>query len=403
MERLERGGRGLSIARHVLAFWLVALAVQLVARPAHAYAWMIRHGFAECGGCHVDPMGGETLTGMGRVMGESLLAQHWSEPLPSDRAKFAFGVTEPDDVRLGGSLRILSLSNLETDRTVAFPMQADAYGAAFFDRFTVGLSLGLSRASKRYEHASKARLIGDVQGEGVLLVSRNHWLAYSPTENLMLRVGRLNLPFGIRMPEHTAWVRSETLTDRESDQLDGLAIAYGAGSFRGELLVALGNLQAWEPAFQQRGYSAYGELLVLRRLALGLSSMLLRAPRELEVDHGPVSRQAHGLTLRYSPWVPIVLLAEADVLKETGAGWGYVGSATLDVEPLRGLHLSLARELLDRGAPDVGGPVPGRGLSRHGTWWTIDWFFAPHLEARLDFVQQSQRANRIQAQLHLSL
>ena len=54
------------------------------------------------------------------------------------------------------------------------------------------------------------------------------------------------------------------------------------------------------------------------------------APRELEVDQGPVSRQAHGLTVRYSPWTPIVLLGEANVLKDTGAGWGYVGMATLE-------------------------------------------------------------------------
>jgi len=391
------------LALRVLVSGLFLLGLQLIARPAHAYVWMIRHGFAECGGCHVDPMGGETLTGMGRVAGESLLAQHWVEPLPSDRAKFAFGVTEPDDVRLGGSFRVLSVSDLKSDKTAVFPMQADAYGAAFLGRFSLGLSLGLSRASKDYEHASLARVLGDVEGEGVLLVSRNHWLAYSPTQSLMLRVGRLNLPFGLRIPEHTAWVRSETLTDRESDQLDGAAVAFTRGPFRGELLLAVGNLQAWKPAFQQRGYSAFAEVVVLRRLALGASSMVLRAPRELEVDQGPVSRQAHGVTVRYSPWTPIVLLGEANVLKSTGAGWGYVGMATVDVEPLRGLHLSLAREWLDRGEPDVGGPVSGRGRSRDGTWWTLDWFFAPHLEARVDFVQRAQRGNVIQAQLHLFL
>jgi hypothetical protein len=403
MERLERRGRVRWLALRVLLSGLVLLGVQLVARPARAHVWMIRHGFAECGGCHVDPMGGETLTGMGRVMGESLLAQHWAEPLPTDRAKLAFGVTEPDDVRLGGSLRVLSVSNLETDQTAIFPMQADAYGAAFWRRFSLGLSLGLARASRHYEHSSKARVLGDVEGEGVLLVSRNHWVGYSPIDNLVLRVGRLNLPFGLRIPEHTAWIRSETSTDRESDQLDGAAIAFSRGPFRGELLVSVGNLQAWEPAFQQRGYSAYAELLVLRRLAVGASSMVLRAPRELEVDHGPVWRHAHGLTLRHSPWTPVVLLAEANVLKNTGAGWGYVGMVTLDVEPVRGVHLSLAREWLDRGEPDVGGPASGRGQSREGTWWTLDWFFAPHLEARIDFVQRAQRADMILAQLHLFL
>ncbi|HWO08391.1 MAG TPA: hypothetical protein VNN80_02895 [Polyangiaceae bacterium] len=386
-----------------LALWLLVLAVQLVARPAHAYSWMIRHGYAECGGCHVDPMGGETLTGMGRVMAESLLAQHWSEPLPSDRAKLAFGITEPDAVNLGGSFRLLSVSNLTTDRTVVIPMQADVYGAAFLDRFTIGLSLGVSRASDRYEHASKARLIGDVEGEGVLLVSRNHWVGYSLSDNVMLRAGRMNLPFGIRNPEHTAWVRSETLTDRESDQLDGVAVTYRQGPFRGELMLALGNLQVWDAAFQQRGYSAYGELLLARRLALGASSLVLRAPRELNVDQGAVSHQAHGLTLRYCPWTPIVLLAEANVLKNTHAGWGYVAMGTLDVEPLRGVHLAVARELLDRGEADTGGPAAGDGTQRDGTWWTLNWFFAPHMDARLDFVQRAQRADMIQAQLHLFL
>jgi hypothetical protein len=78
-----------------LAFWLIVLLAPLVVSPAHAYAWMIRHGYAECVGCHVDPMGGETLTGMGRVMGERLLAQPWSDAPPTELAKFAFGVTEP--------------------------------------------------------------------------------------------------------------------------------------------------------------------------------------------------------------------------------------------------------------------------------------------------------------------
>ncbi|HTV17408.1 MAG TPA: hypothetical protein VMG12_02020, partial [Polyangiaceae bacterium] len=227
-----------------LAFWLTLVAAQLlVVRPAHAYAWMIRHGFAECGGCHVDPMGGETLTGMGRVMGERLLAQPWSSSPPTELAEFAFGVVEPDDVRFGGSLRGMLTSDRETDRTVAFPMQTDLYGAAFFQRFTLGLSVGLSRASDRYEHASKAKLIGDVADEGLLLVSRNHWLGYAVTDQLMVRAGRINLPFGIRGPEHTAWVRSETLTDRESDQLHGVSAVYSGGALRGEVMAALGNLQ----------------------------------------------------------------------------------------------------------------------------------------------------------------
>jgi len=386
-----------------LAFWLIVLGAQLVVSPAHAYAWMIRHGFAECAGCHVDPMGGETLTGMGRVMGERLLAQPWSASPPTELAQFAFGVVEPDAVRFGGSFRGMLTSDRETERTVAFPMQADLYGAAFFDRFTLGVSLGVSRASDRYEHASKAKLIGDVDDEGVLLVSRNHWLGYSLTDQLMLRAGRMNLPFGIRGPEHTAWVRSETLTDRESDQLHGISAAYSSGPLRGELMAALGNLQVGDSAFQWRGYSAYLEWLALRRLAVGASSMVLVAPRDLDLDRGAVSRQAHGLTARYAPWTPLVVLAEADVLKNTGAGVGYVGMLTLDVEPIQGLHLAASYERLDRGRSDADSARNGDGVTRVGKWLTVNWFFGPHLDLRVDYVQRDQRSDMLQAQLHMYL
>jgi hypothetical protein len=407
----ERRRQGKRSALRRLSFWplrrlsfcLIVLGAQLVVSPAHAYAWMIRHGFAECGGCHVDPMGGETLTGMGRVTGERLLAQPWSSGPPTELAEFAFGVQEPDDVRFGGSLRGMLTSDRDTKRTVAFPMQADLYGAAFFERFTLGLSLGVSRASDRYEHASKAKLIGDVADEGVLLVSRNHWLGYSLSDDLMLRAGRMNLPFGIRGPEHTAWVRSETLTDRESDQLHGVSAVYSGGPLRGELMAAIGNLQVGDAAFQWRGYSAYLEWLVLRRLAVGASSMLLGAPREVDIDRGSVTRQAHGLTLRYVPWTPVVVLAEANVLKNTRAAVGYVGMLTVDIEPIQGLHIAGSYERLDRGRVDDKVAHPGDGESRAGKWLTLNWFFGPHLDARVDYVKRDTRADMVQAQLHLYL
>lgn len=386
-----------------LAFWLILLGVELTVTPAHAYAWMIRHGFGECGSCHVDPMGGETLTGMGRVMGEALLAQSWGQTPPSQLAEFAFGVVEPDRLRFGGSFRAMLTFDRETHRTAVFPMQMDFYGAAFFERFTLALSLGVSRASERYEHASKAKLLGGVADEGVLLVSRNHWLGYSVNDQLMLRAGRMNLPFGIRGPEHTAWVRSETLTDRESDQLHGISAVYGAGPVRGEVMAALGNFQVANVAFQWRGYSAHVEWLMWRRLAIGASSMLLMAPRGLEVDDGAVSRQAHGVTLRYAPWTPIVVLAEANALKHTGAERGQVALLTLDVEPFRGLHLAASYEQLDRGRSEADAARTGDGRSRVGKWLTLNWFFGPHVDARVDYVVRDNRADMVQAQLHLYL
>ncbi len=48
---------------------------------------------------------------------------------------------------------------------------------------------------------------------------------------ITVRAGHMNLPFGIRIPEHTMWVRQATLTDRESAQQDGVAFAYNGESY----------------------------------------------------------------------------------------------------------------------------------------------------------------------------
>jgi hypothetical protein len=389
----------------------------LTSSPAHAYAWMIRHGFAECGGCHVDPMGGETLTGMGRVTGQTLLSSQYGTPSPTEAAMFLYGIQEPDNVRLGGSFRALNIYDFDTTNPRVFPMQMDLYGAGFIGNFVLAASVGVSRASNRYEHSSKAKLFGDIEDEGFIGVSRNHWLGYRFTEQLMLRGGRINLPFGIRTPDHTMWVRSETLTDRESDQQHGVSVVYSDHRFRGELLGSIGNLQM-PSEFRAYGYSGYLEYSVDTNLAVGVSSMLLYAQKEpltLRDDitsyQRDVLRYANGLTARYVPFEALVVLAEADVTKKTGAGLGYVGFATADVEPVQGLHFALTGEVLNRGTPDpedLGEGLrevegPGRGDTRLGVWGTINWFLFPHLDLRVDLVSRQRRATMLQAQLHFYL
>jgi hypothetical protein len=391
-------------------------ALSACSRSAHAYAWMIRHGFAECGGCHVDPMGGETLTGMGRVTGQTLLASDFGGKSPSNAAMFLYGIKEPDAVRLGGSFRALSIYQFNTNNPRVFPMQMDFYGAISAGRFVLGASLGASHASARYEHSSKAKLIGNVADEGFILVSRNHWLGYKFTDDLMVRLGRINLPFGIRTPDHTLWARAETQTDRESDQQHGISVVYSSGRLRGELMGTPGNFQV--PAkYLTYGYSGYLEYSLDTNLAVGVSSLVLNARREIyAVDdqvegQRSVLRQAHGLTGRYAPFRALVFLAEADLLKRTGSSLGYVGFATADLEPLRGLHLALTGEFLNRGtlAPETveNGPRlpggPGRGEPRLGLWSTINWFLLPHLDLRVDLVTRESRPAVLQSQIHFYL
>jgi hypothetical protein len=391
-------------------------ALSAVSSNAHAYAWMIRHGFAECGGCHVDPMGGETLTGMGRVAGQTLLSSDFGGQSPSNAAMFMFGLKEPDAVRLGGSFRALSIYDFDTNNPRVFPMQMDFYGAVSAGRFVLGASLGASHASARYEHSSKAKLVGNVADEGFILVSRNHWLGYRVTDDLMIRLGRINLPFGVRTPDHTMWARSETQTDRESDQQHGVSVVYSSGRFRGELMGTPGNFQM-PLKYLTYGYSGYLEYSIDTDLAVGVSSLLLNAIKELysvtdnSVGQRSRLRQAHGVTGRYTPFKELVLLAEANVLKRTGSSIGYVGFATADLEPFRGLHLALSGEFLNRGELNsefLGQSTrqpegPGRGQTRLGLWSTINWFLFPHLDLRVDLVTRQRRPAMLQTQLHFYL
>jgi hypothetical protein len=404
---------------HAVVFLACLLGVGLSAKRADAYVWMIRHGFSECGSCHIDPMGGETLTGMGRVVGQTLLSSDFGGKSPSNAAMFLYGIPEPDNVRLGGSFRALNVYNFETNNPDVFPMQADLYGAVTSGKFVLALSVGASRASARYEHSSKARLAGNIEDEGFIAVSRNHWLGYKITDELMLRAGRINLPFGLRIPDHTMWIRAETLTDRESDQQHGVSVVYSSGQFRGELLGSVGNFQV-EQELRGYGYSGFLEYSVDQDLALGVSSMLLYAQKEaLTVDDSittyqrAVLRHSHGVTARFVPFdEELVLLAEADMIKRTGSGIGYVGMATADYEPVRGLHLALTGEALNRGAPNpeaLGEGVvrevegPGRGQNRFGVWGTINWFFLPHLDLRIDLVARQRRDTVLQTQIHFYL
>lgn len=391
-------------------------ALNSFSRSAHAYVWMIRHGYAECGGCHVDPMGGETLTGMGRVMGQTLMSSDFGGKSPSNAAMFMYGVKEPDNVRLGGSFRALSIYDFNTNNPRVFPMQMDFYGAVSAGNFVLGASIGASRASERYEHSSKAKLLGSVEDGSFLLVSRNHWLGYKLTDDLMVRAGRINLPFGIRTPDHTMWARGETVTDRESDQQHGASIVYSSGRFRGELLATPGNFQL-PLKYLTYGYSGYLEYSIDVDLAVGVSSLLLNARREILAEEDVVEgqrsvlRQAHGITGRYVPFKELVLLLEADLIKRTGSSAGYVGFATADLEPIRGLHLALTGEVLNRGTlneENLGETTrqpggPGRGDTRYGVWSTINWFLLPHLDLRVDLVLRDARPGMLQTQLHFYL
>jgi hypothetical protein len=230
---------------------------------------MIRHGHAQCASCHEDPMGGETLSGFGRAMGDTLLPTQWGQAdAPSAKGQLLFGLEEPRALRLGGSIRYMTaLYQAPRDgadgKFTSFPMQGDVYGQLRVGPVRVGGSLGVARVPLGSPHAQAAQITSNTEGERPMnLLSRSHWIGYDVSDRVLVRAGRLNLPFGIRLPEHVLWVRDATRTDRESDQQHGVAVAYHEGKLRGEVMAIAGNYQLRPDDFRERGYSLSAEYVL---------------------------------------------------------------------------------------------------------------------------------------------
>jgi hypothetical protein len=285
----------------------------------------------------------------------------------------------------------------------------DVYGQAQFGSFKMGGSIGLARVAAGSPYARPAQITAN-QGDQWNLISRSHYVGYEISTELQLRAGRLNMPFGVRIPEHTMWVRQATRTDRESSQQHGLSISYNADSFRLELLGIAGNYQINPDKYRERGYAGYFEYYLTPKTILGVNSLTTYAQQDRVILRRPMVRGAHGAMLRSVIGESVMFSAEANALYNTGNELGYVGFGQIDWEATQGLHFMLTGEILDAGHKDpqyypVSAPAraPGAGKPKLGGWVTASWWFLPHFDVRLDAIQRQGEDLSILAQLHVYL
>ncbi|HYQ03187.1 MAG TPA: hypothetical protein VER96_31150 [Polyangiaceae bacterium] len=377
--RLSRPLRALRVL--VLALGLFVL---LVPSRASAYPWMIKHGYPACVPCHTDPSGSGPLTAYGRVIGDSLLTTPLGGPAQGDAKPGSyFGLLPtPDWLQFGGDVRGALYANKITgspESRRAILMRADLSVSINTKHF-------VAHASGGYAHEG-ALGAAVTRNEENNFVSREHWLGYTTGEEntLMLRFGRMNLPFGVRTIEHNLWVRKLTHTDINDQQQLGLAAAWAIGRVRGELMGILGNYQLRPDDYRERGYSTFLEWAVSDQLALGASSLITH--RKLDPSTLVETwRQVHGVFARIStPWEPLALLTEWDYTltspKDQYWSKGIVGYLQADLEAAQGVHFLLTGEAQNVG---VQGPPPSWGL-----WLTYNWFLLPHTDLRIDGIYQS--------------
>jgi hypothetical protein len=348
------------------------------AKNAHAYAWMIRHEYSRCATCHTDPSGAGLLTAYGRDQSDQVLRMRYGAPdsEAGPTSGFLWGlIKEPSVLTLGGQFRPMFMELKVGDAPFSSQtilMQADLQGELDVGHFRANASLGFAPTD-----GSGASIAGG-------FVSREHWVGYGlGDDQVLLRAGRINLPFGIRSIEHTLWVRRATRTDLNDTQQHGVAVAFDGSGLRAEVMAIAGNYQIRPDAYRERGYSLSAEYAALDTLAVGVSSLATYAARDLYVK-AATTRQAHGVFARYAPWRPLVLLGEGDVLMQRTSGTASLtGLATMlqaDVEPVQGFHVMVTGETY----------TPGKQAQSYGGWLGSAWFFAPHADVRVDFMRRSE-------------
>ncbi|MEM6928838.1 MAG: hypothetical protein AAF602_18005 [Myxococcota bacterium] len=320
------------------------------------------------------------MTDYGRAQTEALLRSTYGEPVeePGKVKDFAFGVVDlPDAVIAQVDVRGLLIPRPGQFRGIL--MQSDLRGGLQNEDFIAYASIGIVS-----EGANGARIVSDegAGNEAVVPVARDYWVGWRPARGWTVRGGRMNLPFGIRSDQHILYTRAITRTTTNADQQLGVSGAYETKKSRGEVMAVFGNLQVGPDAFRERGYSGYATYVPANSVELGVSSLVLGSQLDIATLE-PTTRQAHGVFTRISPVEKLALLGEGNVLL-TSAGLegardndtGFVLDAHLDWEAVRGLHFKAGGEYCDTAFADAGSASRG--------WGAIQWFFAPHINLRID-------------------
>ena len=368
---------------------------------------MVRRDYNNCNACHADPSGGGLLNEYGRYQSANMLSTRYG-PADQEPGKFKdafFGLVPlPETLLVGGFFRGGYIWNTRDGKLADkryLAMQADLQGQLTLGAFRVNASIGVAPTSSA-AYSQRANVTS--RTDGLNLVSREHWAGVDLAEQtILLRAGRINLPFGLRNVEHTSWVRSETRTDYNQGQQHGVAFAFNDGTFRTEVMGIAGNFQIQPDAYRERGYAGYFEWGIDPRHTIGVNSLVTYADSDLLLRVKKNVRQAHGLFTRLALIREVVVMAEANLLFQSPTGRpstsGYVGFLQADVEPIQGVHVMATGEVLDRG---------GTGSTTLlGGWLSAAWFFLPHFDIRFDTIRRGTSGQPATmtylAQLHMYL
>jgi hypothetical protein len=239
---------------------------------ASAYPNFIGYGYGNCTACHFNPLGGGALTDYGRgVMASVISAKPFLYKVRDDEAlieqsSFTFGKAKlPDWLRLNGSFRGLYLTRPAPAENKLYIMQLDGTVVlkGFDDRLVVVGTVGYL--------PYYGPPIAAGQEEPANMISRDHYIGYRFYDSMFIAGGKMDIAYGTRVPDHTAYSRKNTNL-AQNDQTYGVLVHGtpddGKWDLAGHLL--LGNL-ADESNVRQTGFSLRAEREILDKFRVGAS------------------------------------------------------------------------------------------------------------------------------------
>jgi hypothetical protein len=371
--------------------WVLVLSV--LSAPAWAFPWMVKKGYGSCAACHVDPSGAGQLTQYGRAQADVLVRWRTTpraedEEVPKS-ANFLWFLELPEVLNLSGNFRNgLMVRPGRTPAVLPVPMALDLYGTVNVGPVVAHVTTGVGLRGAQLAaiapvcDPSNPPVAGDSPFApcGVQWLAREFWAGVKlADEAVMIRAGRMNLPFGLRNNEHITYARALTRTDINVGQQVGISASYNSETVRGEIMGILGNFQVSPDVYRERGYSAFAEYALAHNAYLGISSLITGTGADLSTGT-PATRHAHGVFARFAPLERLALLAEVDFLAFQTKGQldrlGFAALLQADFDLMQGLHLMGTFEGAHTGSGERGPSLGG--------WASLAWYPLPHLEVRVD-------------------
>lgn len=377
--------------------WILAiLLVGALAHSAGAYPhFQLSSGSGKCSQCHVDPAGGGLLSPWGQSEYGDALAM-------GGDGSFLHGlVTLPDAIQIGGDLRVAALANdvgsKDGIELAAFPMQLDlamrvATGPISF--VVVGGARGRVRSGASASAGSAASEVPETSLASYV-ISREHYVMWRPEEmGPYVRAGRFAAPFGLRIADHTTYVRRFTGYNLMEE-------TYGvSGGFVNETLEVHATGFVFDPLQGAAREELGGALMFeVQPSSMGVVGVSARAGI---ADTTRLSAGVHAKL--WLDGAKLLLQGEAVGVRELFEGpgdrWQAVGYVGPTVVVTRGLYTGVAYQVF---AEDV----EVRAVTRHsGDAW-LSWFPTAHVElmwtARAQFLGPEERAYQSMLLGHYSL